>query len=184
MSMDAELVVRAQRGDAAAFALVAERIADRFLAVARRVLRDPDLAQDATQRALLMVWQSLPQLRDVDRFESWSNRVLLRACYTESRKQRDKALNLSLVPGHVAQTDHDMSSIVDRDQLERGLRRLSGDHRSVVVLRYILDLPVDRVAEVLGIPVGTVSSRLHHAIRALRAALDADLRPAALDAVG
>ena len=66
MSMDAELVVRAQRGDAAAFALVAERIADRSLAIARRILRDPDLAQDATQRALLTVWQSLPQLRDVD----------------------------------------------------------------------------------------------------------------------
>ena len=77
-----------------------------------------------------------------------------------------------------------MCSIVDRDQLERGLRRLSGDHRSVVVLRYFLDLPVDRVAELLGIPAGTVSSRLHHAIRALRAALDADLRPTALDAVG
>ena len=179
--MDAELVVRAQRGDAAAFALVAEGIASRSLAVARRILRDPDLAEDATQRALLDVWLGLPQLRDVDRFDSWSSRVLLRACYTEGRRHRSWALNLSRLPGDEPPKDRDVASIVDRDQLERGLRRLSGDQRSVVHLRYFLDLPVDRVAEVLGIPAGTVRSRLHHAIRALRAALDADLRPTATE---
>jgi RNA polymerase sigma-70 factor (ECF subfamily) len=181
--MDAELVVRAQRGDAGAFAVVAGEIADRSLAVARRILVDPGLAEDATQRALLMVWQDLPQLRDVERFESWAYRVLLRACYTEIRNQRDWALNVPLAPGHEPHTDHDVGSIANRDQLERGLRRLSGDHRSVVVLRFFLDLPVERVAEVLGIPVGTAGSRLHHAIRALRAALEADLRPAGMEVV-
>jgi RNA polymerase sigma-70 factor (ECF subfamily) len=71
----------------------------------------------------------------------------------------------------------DLSSIVDRDELERGFRRLSIDHRMVVVLYHYLDLPLDRVAELLGVPVGTVHSRLHHAMRGLRAALDADARP-------
>jgi RNA polymerase sigma-70 factor (ECF subfamily) len=69
-----------------------------------------------------------------------------------------------------------LSTIIDRDQLERGFRRLSIDHRMVVVLHHYLDLPLDRVAEALDIPVGTAASRLHYAMRGLRAALDADAR--------
>jgi RNA polymerase sigma-70 factor (ECF subfamily) len=175
--MDSDLVVRAQRGDKAAYALLASGIADRFLAVARRILRDLDLAEDATQQALLTIWQDLPQLRDPARFEAWSYRLLVRACYAEGRKHRRWAPNLRVLPLDEPVTDDDLSSVVDRDQLERGFRRLSLDHRSVVVLHHYLDLPLDRVAEVLGIPVGTAHSRLHHAMRALRAALDADLRP-------
>ena len=76
----------------------------------------------------------------------------------------------------------ELESIVDRDQLERAFRRLSLDHRSVVVLHHYLDLTLDEVADVLGVPVGTVRSRLHHAMRGLRAALDADARPVAREA--
>ena len=67
--MDADLVIRAQRGDKDAYAVLAAGIADRLLAVARRILRDYDLAEDATQQALLAAWRDLPQLRDPDRFE-------------------------------------------------------------------------------------------------------------------
>jgi RNA polymerase sigma-70 factor (ECF subfamily) len=74
------------------------------------------------------------------------------------------------------------SSVIDRDQLESGFRRLSLDHRAVVVLHHYLDLPLDQVAETLGIPVGTAYSRLHYAMRGLRAALDADARPTAREA--
>ena len=174
--MDTDLVVRAQRGDKAAYALIATEIADRHLAVARRILRDLDLAEDATQQALLSVWQDLPQLRDPARFEAWSYRLLVHACYSESRKQRRWAPNLRILPSDESIADDDLSSVVDRDQLERGFRHLSIDHRAVVVLHHYLDLPLDRVAEILGIPVGTAHSRLHHAMRGLRAALDADAR--------
>src|SRR3972149_3609828 len=68
--MDTDLVVRAQRGDKGAYALVATEIADRYLAVARRILRDMDLAEDATQQAQLAIWQDLPQVRDPVRFEA------------------------------------------------------------------------------------------------------------------
>jgi RNA polymerase sigma-70 factor (ECF subfamily) len=175
--MDTDLVVRAQRGDKGAYALIVTEIADRHLAVARRILRDLDLAEDATQQALLSVWQDLPQLRDPARFEAWSYRLLVRACYAEGRKRRRWAPNLRLLPSEESIGDDDLSSVVDRDQLERGFRRLSLDHRAVVVLHHYLDLPLDRVADVLGIPVGTAHSRLHHAMRGLRAALDADARP-------
>ena len=76
-----------------------------------------------------------------------------------------------------------MSSVVDRDQLERGFRRLSIDHRAVVVLHHYLDMPLEEVAETLGVPLGTVRSRLLHAMRGFRAALDADARPPGRKAV-
>ena len=175
--MDTDLVIRAQHGDRSAFALLASGIADRYLAVARKILRDHDLAEDATQQALLGIWQDLPQLRDPARFEAWSYRLLVRACYAEGRRERRWAPNLRLLPVDEPVVDDSLGSVVDRDQLESGFRRLSLDHRAVVVFHHYLDLPLDRVAEILGIPVGTAHSRLHHAMRGLRAALDADARP-------
>ena len=175
--MDTSLVVRSQRGDKEAFVLVATEIADRLLAVARRILRDLDLAEDATQQALLANWQDLPQLRDPARFDAWSYRLLVRACYAEGRRTRKWAPNLRVLSVDESAGPDATSSVVDRDQLERGFRRLSIDHRVVVVLHHYLDLPLEEVADTLGIPIGTVRSRLLHAMRGLRAALDADARP-------
>jgi RNA polymerase sigma-70 factor (ECF subfamily) len=174
--MDTDLVIQAQRGDKAAFAMLATEIGDRYLAVALKILRDHDLAEDATQQALLSIWQDLPQLRDPARFDAWSYRLLVHACYAEGRKQRRWAPDLRLLPVDERIADDDLSSVADRDQLESGFRRLSIDHRAVIVLHHYVDLPLDRTAEILGIPVGTAHSRLHHAMRALRAALDADAR--------
>jgi RNA polymerase sigma-70 factor (ECF subfamily) len=70
-----------------------------------------------------------------------------------------------------------LSEIHNRDQLERAFRRLSMEHRAVVVLHYYLDLSIDEIADTLGVPPGTVKSRVHNAMRGLRAAIDADARP-------
>ena len=174
--MDAELIGRAQHGDEEAFASLAVAVGDRLHAVSHRILRDIDLAEDATQQALLTIWRDLPQLRDPARFDAWSYRLLVRACYAEARRVRQWAPNLHILPAD-APVQEESSSVVDRDQLERGFRRLSIDHRAVVVLHHYLDLPLGEVAEVLGVPAGTVRSRLHHAMRGLRAALEADARP-------
>ena len=88
--MDSELVIRAQRGDESAFAVLAQSAADRLHAVAHRILRDLELADDATQQALLAIWRTLPQLRDPERFDAWSYRLLVRACYAEGRKARGR----------------------------------------------------------------------------------------------
>jgi RNA polymerase sigma-70 factor (ECF subfamily) len=175
--MDTDLVIRAQRGDEQAFASLAVAVGDRLHALSHRILRDIDLAEDATQQALLAIWRDLPQLRDPARFDAWSYRLLVRACYAESRKTRKWAPNLRVLPVDEPAGPDAMSSVVDRDQLERGFRRLSIDHRVVVVLHHSLDLPLEEVADTLGIPLGTVRSRLLHAMRGLRAALDADARP-------
>jgi RNA polymerase sigma-70 factor (ECF subfamily) len=175
--MDNDLVVRAQRGDEQAFASLAVAVGDRLHALSHRILRDVDLAEDATQQALLAIWRDLPQLRDPARFDAWSYRLLVRACYAEGRKTRQWAPNLRVLPVDEPGGPDAMSSVVDRDQLERGFRRLSIDHRVEVVLHHYLDLPLEEVADTLGIPLGTVRSRLLHAMRGLRAALDADARP-------
>ena len=177
--MDTEVVMRAQNGDEEAFASLAVAVGDRLHAVAHRILRHSDLAEDATQQALLAIWQELPQLRDPARFEAWSYRLLVRACYAEGRRSRRWTPNLRLLPAHEPVVGDGLSSVVDRDQLERGFRRLSIEHRAVVVMHHYLDLPLPEIAEVLGVPEGTVRSRLYYAMRGLRTALDADARPAA-----
>jgi len=183
VGMDTELVLQAQRGDEEAFASLCVAAGDRLHAVAHRILRDTDLAEDATQQALLAIWRDLPQLKDPARFDAWSYRLLVRACYTEGRRNRRWSPNLRVLPNDEPSSPGDAALIVDRDQLERGFRRLSLDHRVVVVLHHYLDLPLDEVAETLGVPLGTVRSRLHHAMRALRAALEADARPARREAI-
>ena len=181
--MDPQLVIRAQGGDREAFALLAGELVDRFVAVARRILRDPALAEDAAQQALLATWLDLPLLRDPARFEAWSYRLLVRACYAEARRARRWATPLRLLPNdHLGGTE-ELGAVIDRDQLARGFERLSVEHRAVVVLHHYLDLPLDRVAEICGIPTGTAHSRLHYAMTALRAAIEADLRPVATEAI-
>ena len=180
--VDIELIERAQRGDEEAFASLAVAIGDRLHAVSHRILRDTDLAEDATQQALLTIWRDLPKLRDPARFDAWSYRLLVNACYSEARRTRHWTPNLHLLSVDEPAVGEGMGVVVDRDQLERGFRHLSIDHRVVVVLYHYLEMPLDGIAEALDIPVGTAHSRLHHAMRGLRAALDADTRPAVREA--
>ena len=173
--MDTDLVRRAQRGDREAFGVLATGIGERMRRVAYGILRDVHLAEDATQQAALDMWRDLPQLRDPERFDAWSYRVLVRACHAERREARRW---LSASPSVFAAAHGDaFATVVDRDQLERAFRRLSVDQRAVVVLRHYVDLPLDAIAEALDVPTGTVNSRLHRAMDALRAVLEADARP-------
>ena len=180
--VDTELVKRAQHGDREAFGLLAAKLATRFLAVSRRILRDIDLAEDATQQALVAIWRDLPQLRDPARFDAWSYQLLVRACYAEGRRSRAWSPNLRILPADEPAASGGFDTVIHRDELETAIRRLSVDHRTVLVLHHYADIPAERVAQILDIPIGTVYSRLHHAMRAMRAALDADARPAAAGA--
>jgi RNA polymerase sigma-70 factor (ECF subfamily) len=138
----------------------------------------------ARRFVLVGIWRDLPQLRDPARFDAWSYRLLVRACYAERRKERRWSPSLRVLPTAIAGGAADEVALyIERDQLERAARRLSIDHRVVVVLRYYLDLPHADIAELLAIPVGTVRSRLRYALRGMRAALEADARPARSEAL-
>jgi RNA polymerase sigma-70 factor (ECF subfamily) len=180
--MDVNLVIRAQRGDQEAFAGLLDETGDRLYAIARRILRDPVRAEDAVQQACVAMWRSLPGLRDPARFDAWSYRLLVNACNEEARETRRWLPNMFGRSPDLGVPD-DADAVIERDQLERAFRRLSVDHRAVVVLRYFVDLTPDQIGEALGIPGGTARSRLRHALRGLRAALEADARPAAPEAI-
>jgi len=173
--MERELVVRAQAGDEEAFSELAFAVGDRLFSVAQRILRDVDLAEDAAQQAIVTIWRELPELRDPGRFDAWSYRVLVNACYAEARKERRWSPGLRLLETDAGGDDATLS-VADRDQLERAFRRLPPEQRAVLVLQHYLDRTVSEIAEMLGVPIGTVKSRIHHAKRAMRAALDADAR--------
>jgi RNA polymerase sigma-70 factor (ECF subfamily) len=175
--MERELVERAMHGDEEAFDALVGRIGDSMYSVARRILRDTNLAQDATQQALLDAWRNLPTLRDPDRFEAWSHRLLVRACYAESRRERRQHGNLRLLTRTDFEPDS-ASRVATQEQLDRGFRRLSVEHRTVVVLVHYLGLTPTEAAERMGTPPGTARSRLHYALLQLRSALEADARPA------
>jgi RNA polymerase sigma-70 factor (ECF subfamily) len=172
-----DLVVRAREGDRDAFSELAARSIGRLTAVARMILRDEYAAQDAVQDAFIEAWRSLPGLREPDRFDAWMRRLLVRACFRGiQRNKRVKAVEIPLAPGvepAIAGIERDLDL---HDQLERGLARLPGDQRAVVVLVYYLDLPLADAAQAMGIPLGTMKSRLRRATQALRAAIDADDR--------
>jgi RNA polymerase sigma-70 factor (ECF subfamily) len=170
--MAADLVVRAQAGDEAAFTELASMMIDRAYAVAYRVLRDTTRAEDATQQALLVAWQRLPTLRDPGRFEAWLYRILVNACRDELRRGRSWEAKRVLAEQVPSWQDDAAVLVSDRDELEQAFARLSAEHRAVVVLRHYLGWTTDEIAQALSVPAGTVSSRLHYGVAALRRALD------------
>ena len=174
--MQRDLVERAMTGDHDAFTELARISIGRLYVVARLILRDEVKAEDATQEALIGAWRSIRGLRDPERFEAWLHRLLVNACYREARRDRrpgtvEVDIGILDIPGPDGSLD-----FADRDQIERGFRRLDTDQRAVLVLHYYLGLRLDEAASVLGIPPGTIRSRLHRATAAMRAALDADDR--------
>ncbi len=175
VTMRQDLVERARRGDREAFGRLAASEVDRLHAIARLVLRDADLAEDAVQEALVRCWRQLPKLREVERFDAWLYRILIRACADEAKRRRRFEATVQTLRLEPAVADG-VREMVDRDELERGFRRLSIDHRAVVVLHHYVGLPLPEAAAALAIPLGTAKSRYHYAMAALRAALEAEGR--------
>ncbi len=171
--MDRDLVERARSGDQEAFADLVHQVSDTLFGVARRILRDPGLAEDVLQNALVTIWRKLPHLRDVDRFEGWAFRILVHACYADAPRNRRWAATVRVLPVDRQDPADNVQSITDRDELERAFRQLPLDQRAVFVLHHHVGLPLVAVAETLGIPDGTARSRLHYATRALRSAFEA-----------
>lgn len=181
-SMQSDLVVRASAGDHAAFSELAAGAIAGLYRLAHLILRDGELANDAVQNALIAAWRDVRGLRDPERFDAWLHRLTVRACYRVAGIERRRAgREVELGPmHHSVAVDDDQRLLAVRDELEQGFKRLTAEERAVLVLHYYLDLPLAEAADVMGMPIGTMKSRLSRATQALRAAVDAQERASAL----
>jgi len=170
-----ELVERARAGDRAAFAELVAASIGRLFNIAQLMLRDRDLADDAVQEALVLAWRDLRGLRDLDGFDAWLHRVLVRCVYREADRERRRSETTLQLPSAGIASDA-ASSVADRDAIDRGFRRLRPEHRAVLVLHHYLGYTDAEAAAAMAVPPGTIKSRLNRATSALRSALEADAR--------
>jgi RNA polymerase sigma factor (sigma-70 family) len=168
------LVAQARRGDHDAFTALARGAATTLDRAARLILRDPELARDAVQEALIRAWRDLPGLRDPDRFDAWLHRLTVNACLDLARHRRRRVIEVELDPIDGPVVGDVAGALADRDLVDSAMRRLDEAGRAIVVLHYYLGMPLTEVAATLGVPVGTVKSRLHRALGAMRVTVITD----------
>lgn len=171
-------VLRAMRGDHDAYAALVGAASTRLYALACLILRDSDRAEDATQEAFVRAWREIPRLRDADRFDAWLRRLVVNACYDEGRRVKRRA-EVSLLNASKRFVVDSSAAMAETDRVERAFRQLPLDQRAVLVLQHYIQLSHSEIADTLGIPIGTVKSRVRYGIAAMRAALEADDRAVA-----
>jgi RNA polymerase sigma-70 factor (ECF subfamily) len=168
----ADAVRLAQAGDRRAFQELVENRLGRLYATAALVLHDRTLAEDAVQEALVRAWRSLPRLREPERFDGWLRSVLVHACLDAARNAKHHRSDVALAEDLRADSAFE-TSVADRDEVERAFMTLPVHQRAAFVLRHYLGYSVQEVSDTLRIPLGTAKSRLHHAERAMAAAIEA-----------
>lgn len=188
-----QLVEALRRGDDAAYEQVVNEYAGRLLAVARRMLRNEDEAQDAVQEAFLSAFRSIDRFKEESRLSTWLHRILVNAALMRirARKRRPTRSMEELLPkfderGHVRHAAGSWSAPPDRGSLDEETRaavydamaELPEDYRNVLLLRDIEELSTREAAEVLATTEGAVKIRLHRARQALRELLDSHFRGA------
>ncbi len=175
--MERPLVEHARAGDRDAFEALVRLKVDAVYRTAYAILGNVADAQDATQETFISAWRSFRSLRDVDSFDAWLGRILTNACRMTLRGRRVRIREI-----HAASTDGDVpfdpvapapdDPIADADAFDRAFERLPVEQRALLVAHHLDCRSVEELARDLGIPAGTVKSRLHAARSALRAALE------------
>jgi RNA polymerase sigma-70 factor (ECF subfamily) len=166
------LVERAAGGDQDAFSTLLDGSLARLDAAARLILRDSELARDAVQEAMVKAWRDLPGLRDPDRFDAWLHRLTVNACLDVARRRRRRSIEVELTPLAMPSVGDSTADVAERELVDSALRQLTPEGRAVVVLHFYLGMPLPDVAVALRIPLGTVKSRLHRSLRAMRVTLE------------
>ena len=140
---------------------------DRAYRLAGFLLSDSREAEDATQDALLRAWSQRRSLRDPERAQPWFDRILINVCRDRLRRRRIVRW-IPLTADRSSTADDPFAAALAHDSLLRELASLDPDHQIVIVLRFWADLSLEAIAERLAVPLGTVKSRLHYALRDLR----------------
>jgi RNA polymerase sigma-70 factor (ECF subfamily) len=184
------LAEQAQAGDAQALRPLMDQVRPRALAIAMKVLRNRDDAEDAVQDAMLKVWRNLDRFEGRASFTTWLHRIVMNASLDILRKRSGRAEGAvvdergddyqpKLEPAH-GQTPESEMGIAEMQVLVRAaVARLAPVQKQAIILREFEDCAYDEIAEAAACPIGTVMSRLHHARQRvaedLRAATDFDV---------
>lgn len=167
-----QFVDRARRGDHDAFAELVRASLPRLDTAARLILRDNELARDAVQDGLFRAWRDLRGLRDAERFDGWIYKLTVHACLDLARRRRRRPFEVEITELHAPLVPDAADHLANRDLVDDVLRRLAERDRAIIVLHYYLGLPLTDVAASLGLPIGTVKSRLHRALGEMRSAVE------------
>lgn len=152
------------------YARAAHAGVDRGYRLAGYLLGDATEAQDAVQDALVKAWKAWPSLRDQASFGPWFERIVVNVCRDRMRRHRTLQM-VDLEEASEIESDDTFRSMIAGDEIAGAVGRLIPEHRIVIALRFWQDLTLEETAERLGLPLGTVKSRLHYALRALRSEL-------------
>jgi RNA polymerase sigma factor (sigma-70 family) len=167
-----------QAGDVATRRVLdlADRGLDRAFRLAGLILGDQSEAEDATQDALVRAWRAAATLRDPSDFDAWFDRILVNVCRDRLRRRgKVRLLTLDAVAGTVV-VDDPFRRVYADDELLGAIRALGDDERVVLILHFWADLTLEAVGARLDCPVGTVKSRLHRGLKAMRRQLGASER--------
>ena len=157
---------------ASAFHRLTSQHLDASYRLARAIVHDPVDAEDATQDALVRAWRKWPTLRDQSLFEHWFTRILVNTCRDHLRRQAVRPTADPTLIASIPSRDDPLAATHEREAMGAAMAMLSPDHRIVVALRFYRDMPVDEIARRLGVPSGTVNSRLHYALKRLNELID------------
>jgi len=172
--LDEYLVAAARTGDRGAFALLAERWQGKLVAHAWRLTGDREVARDAAQAGWLEIVRGLSRLQDERAFAAWAYRIVSRRCAKHvSEAVRRRAIEEGL-SGEPDEFSPGPGVSVDHARLRVAIAGLPPEQRSAIALFYLEEMSVAEVAVALNVPAGTVKTRLMHARRKLRAALEGE----------
>jgi RNA polymerase sigma-70 factor, ECF subfamily len=171
------VVLRARGGDLAAFHELVTMYDARLLYYVRRLgCGDVNACQDVLQETWLQVFRSLGKLAAPEAFRTWVYRIAYCRAMTQARmRSNDHASTEDMVTAEGIDDWNELSLLEDAEFVHQALERLSPAHREVLTLRFIEDMDVKDIAEVIGCSEGTAKSRLHYAKAALRALLEEDI---------
>lgn len=163
---DAELIARARRGDRVAFDHLVGPLVTQAFRLAYGMLHDREAAEDAVQEAAIRAWRKLDNLRPGTEMRPWFLSIVANQCRTTVRGRWWSVLRLDVAPASGAANPEDQ--VTSRADIRAALTRLAPQHREALILHYYLDLPLNEVAAIAGVPVGTVKSRINRGLSAMR----------------
>lgn len=168
--LDEYLVIESRLGDARAFSRLVRRWHPQLVRHAYRFTRDMDAARDVTQEGWLVIMRGLRSLRDPARFRAWAFRIVANKAHDWVRRELARRRATAMVETSSTSSELALAGSGVR-RLRAGLARLEPGHRMILTRFYLEEMSVHGIAESLGIPIGTVKSRLFYARNALRAVL-------------